>query len=368
MPYRSGSVNNVGLQCVKCQYEITAVQNYLECDICHGTYHLKCENLLGKHINLIAEEPSWLCKNCKTKSQKVGAVNTESYKRKLNDTQSKSTESLAKKANIEGTSDDKFDKLMSLIATSHAELKSLMETMEVTITEVKVNQSFLSEQFDSINKKIDNVTSDQKNLKKDFGVLAKSQNDTSRIVSNLQYEIDILKQRDLANNIIVGGLPKNADPSSTITKIMKILDMKTTIEDITEARILTNKNNEPHSLQINNNEIQKNLMIVKFKRNEDKKELMEKKKSKKSIFTFELGLNTNRDDQIYIRDHVTSFKMNLFRETKILKDQLKFKHLWMNETRILLRKDDASKIYSINSTADLEYIKKINFNQNNITH
>lgn len=99
-------------------------------------------------------------------------------------------------------------------------------------------------------------------------------------------------------------------------------------------------------------------MIVKFINEEKKDEFLRKKKSKGSLLSTELGLNTNTDQQIYIRDQLTPFKMNLFREAR-MKDTLNFKFLWMNGPNICLRKQEHSKVYVITSHLDIKKIETL---------
>lgn len=351
MPFRSGSPHNVGLICEKCELDITQIQNFMQCDNCNKNYHLKCLNILGKHINLIAEETSWLCKKCKSSCQNSNYETPESLKRKSNDPHTSSSNQ-PKKMNTQKSppslpsSDDKLDKILNL-----------MGKMEEAIQEVKVNQDFLSGQFDTLNKKIETISTDNTQLKKEFKVIKEKQIENSSTIFDILSEIDVFKQKELENNVIIGGLPNNTDPETTIMNVMKTLEMKTTIDDISELRILVNKSTSLGNTQ--NAQNTKNSMLVVFKNKEDKTEMIAKKKQKKTLFTYEIGLNSKRDDQVYIRDHLTSYKMQLFKDSKTLKESLKFRYLWMNGSRILLRKDETSKIYSINSKNDLEKINLI---------
>lgn len=83
---------------------------------------------------------------------------------------------------------------------------------------------------------------------------------------------------------------------------------------------------------------------------------MDKKKTKRSLFANEIGLNTAPDRQIYIRDHLTTFKMKLFQEAKKIKYNLEFKYLWVKNSRIFLRQQADSVVYSIQSRNDINKI------------
>lgn len=227
----------------------------------------------------------------------------------------------------------------------HVELKNV-------VLEVKKSQDFLSEKFDELNLKINKLTGEHKIFKKQLQGLQDQQNEHSITINKLETEIDILHQKDLEKNVIVGGLPHNTDLNLAIKNILEKLETKCSINDISEISHLYNKKqNKPDSNP-------QSLVLVKFKTADAKYELIQKKKLKRTLFVQEIGLNSSPDKVIYFRDHLTLYKNNLFKACKEFKEEQQFKFLWINGSNILIRKHEESKVYAIQSRNDIDKLQK----------
>ncbi len=79
-------------------------------------------------------------------------------------------------------------------------------------------------------------------------------------------------------------------------------------------------------------------MVAKFKDLECKQNFLFKKYEKRSLLSREVGLNVSADQQLYIRDQLTNYKMKLYREARIIKEKYNYKYLWMKNAKIYLRK------------------------------
>lgn len=78
------------------------------------------------------------------------------------------------------------------------------------------------------------------------------------------------------------------------------------------------------------------MLKMKFNNIETKHEILEKKKYKRTLLSYEVGLNTAPDQQIYIREELTNFKRLFFKEGISLKELLHFKFLWANDSKIYI--------------------------------
>lgn len=346
MPYHSADQKNSSAiyNCHKCQSKITEVQHCVECDNCHKYFHLRCEGVVGQHIARSMDE--WFCKSCKT------ASSNDSNKRTIADTSPEDLHSSKKRQNLlqspANNDDSKLDKILICLNNLQSSQNDLANTVKI----VKENQEFISLQFDVINKKLNEVEIEQKRMKKDMSSVQNIQDDHSNIIYSLEAEVDSFKQMELENNVIIGGLPKNFDENIVVQNIMSTLKTNCSMNDVESVIKLNNKQNNLHATVQESDKISPYL-LVKFKSKEAKMELVKKKIEKKSLFTNEIGLNTSSDRQIFIRDHITSYKMNLFNECKKIKTQFQFKYLWMSGSKILMRKLEKSKVHSINSRNDV---------------
>lgn len=111
------------------------------------------------------------------------------------------------------------------------------------------------------------------------------------------------------------------------------------------------------------------LLVIKFKDAASKTELMLKKKQNmQNLFSNQIGFNDPGESQIFIRHHFTHFRQFLFRETRKIKQEFKFKYLWYNNSKIFIRKDEKSKVpihYQFTNRfiklKDSSRIRKVNF-------
>lgn len=342
------------VNCDKCCATILEISNYVDCDECGKNYHLKCEGIFGQHIARVSNSVKYVCKECR--SNVVSTVQdseTENTKRKTMESSPVNNQN-SKRVNNQASPSLQFDneqinKLFQFIQEVHNDLKS-------DITEIKTNQEFLSNKFDDFNLKINELSKEHKQFKKDLQLVQTQHNDQTQIINKLEADVDSFHQKELNNNMIIGGLPQKTDAKNAMNNIMNTLNTDCSITDISDLFFLHNKQTAVTATQKQTNQ-NTSLLLVKFKNYNAKLELIEKKKQKRSLFVNEIGLNSPSDAQIYFRDHVTPFKMNLFKECKDLKDQINFKHLWMNNSQILLRKTDQSKVFSIHSRNDLIKLK-----------
>lgn len=356
MPYHYGAIRS-DIKCAKCQIFITEIQNYVECDVCKQNFHLKCAGLYGLHITRTSNEKDWKCKSCRT--SEIGTQKDESKRRAESSPENDSNKRRnTNKSPNNICTESQFDKLLrklDYLENSQTEIKSIMN-------DVKSNQEFLSDQFDNLKSELQKVTIEQNKMKKNCNILQTEQNNHSKIIADLESQVDSLKQKELENKIIISNLPKsNFDKTELLTNIFDKIQSTCTVNDIKNVEIIPTKDaqtTESSTSKTNQNK-SKCFMIVTFNNEEKKIEFMEKKKSKGSLMSNEVGLNSGTDQQIYIRDQLTQFKMKLFREARILKDSLNFKFLWMNGSNICLRKQEHSKVYIISSQIDIKNIETL---------
>lgn len=63
--------------------------------------------------------------------------------------------------------------------------------------------------------------------------------------------------------------------------------------------------------------------------------------------------------QIYFREHLSNFQIQLYREAKAIKVNHYFKHLWIKNNIIHMRKTDDSKVYVVHSRNDIISIENL---------
>lgn len=325
------------LNCQKCTEKISEVSHYLECDKCKRIFHLKCAGIAGINVARASSKDTWLCKECKD-------PDTETGKRRNNENSPENTPTQKRKNTqvtpSKASDSDKLDAILQNMSDTNKRLDELISI----VSDVKENQLFLSNQIDELNLKYEKLWKENDQLKKEVNNVKSHQKEQAEQIVSLQADIDVFQQSNLANNVIIGGVPNNIDEKNALSSIMTVLKTDCSINDVKEIIKL------PNTMQNNQNS---QLLLVKFKLNSAKMEFVVKKKEKKSLFVNELGFNAPADRQIFVRDHVTSYKKKLFNECREIKEQFNMKYLWMNGSNILMRQQERSKVFAIASMNDL---------------
>lgn len=347
MPYVSAENHNDSdaINCHCCDKEISLIEHYLKCDKCSRIFRPKCLGITGININRAASNDTWYCKECKSSTP-------VQLKRK----NSPDKDPVSKR--IDNRSSPHIDKLDQILNAINGLNVKYSEIKKVT-TEIQTNQKIICQQLHELNKKVENVSKENDLIKKNVIKLEKNQIEQYKLINVLEAEVDTHNQNMLTNNLIIGGLPHNTDPRNAMEKIMSSLKTKCTIDDVDKLIFLSSKQSQPSNSASTRSDKSAPLLLVKFKNINAKLEIKQKKKEKRSLFVNEIGLNSGSDKQIFIRDHVTQYKKNLFNECRVVKSTYDFKFLWMDNSRILIRKQENSKIYSINNRNDLNHLVSI---------
>lgn len=122
------------------------------------------------------------------------------------------------------------------------------------------------------------------------------------------------------------------------TKIAKHLDITVTVPETT--RIILSDNRHP-------------IIVAKLDTIEMRRNFTRANKTKKLNANM-LSSNWTTDSKIYINERLTKEKRILYLKTRSTAKASNFKFIWINNTDILIRKDEHSKILQIRSSTDLK--------------
>lgn len=137
------------------------------------------------------------------------------------------------------------------------------------------------------------------------------QTQNSTLIEEFQRKLDLIKQHDLANNIIIVGLPQT-DPHNVVNSVIKNLNADLSSEDIDESKILrkisNNENRSKNNIDENENDI---TFLVSFKNIKMIENFMNNNNEKKIILIRELKRcnRIEKDKIIHIRDHIINYKL-----------------------------------------------------------
>lgn len=353
MPVYKGEENRASVKCLECSSDVTEMQTLFKCDVCSNNFHPRCVGIHGQHLTRALNNPDWICKQCKPNTP-VSTTVGEELKRKTTPPLNPNT--TAKKQNIQYYSDtqttsaynqDQLNQMFQFMQNSHTEIMAKVNNVISTVGEVKDNQLHLSHQIDTINNKIQSLTKDQLQVRKDINHLYGKNSQHVEKISKLEAEVDALNQQSIQNNVIIAGLPVDANHIHILSNIMSKIEANCTINDIQDTEIIKSK----MQLSSGNNA---NLLLVKFKTIDSKNEFMNKKYKKRSLLCSEIGLNTSSDKQIFVRDHLTPFRLSIFKYAREFKEKHNYQFVWLKNSIIYLRKTETSQVHIIKTQYDLD--------------
>lgn len=156
-----------------------------------------------------------------------------------------------------------------------------------------------------------------------------------------------IKQEKLENHFNINGLPQltKEETVEVVVKIANELNINLTPTDIEDINYFNNKRTNKHDY------------VFELKNKDQKKEFINKRKSKLiyvnnnlEVFSVNSNSSTINDNRsrIFINDHLTKFNHNLLNHAKSLKN-CQYKYVWYKFGRIFAKQSDNSEIINIRS-------------------
>ena len=103
---------------------------------------------------------------------------------------------------------------------------------------------------------------------------------------------------------------------------------------------------------------QHNPIICKFTRRLARNEVLKNRKSATNITSEALILDCESDLKIGVYQHLTPRLQELLHESKMFQKTFHYKYCWTKEFKILLRKEDDSEIIKIETSRQLETLRR----------
>lgn len=314
-----------------CGKNITKSQAVFECSTCKNLYHPHCKGIIGNHITRKAADASWYCS---TACESLSGDTTSTVP--------------TSNSNIETV----LNTLIARIDQESADVKSMF-------AEIQKSQNFVCKELDDIKLELTKVTAENKILTEQCRELQEVTKHQTIKVNALESQLDLLYQRDMDNNLIIAGIPDNTNPPDQILRnVFERINCTDALADVISINYIT-RNRTVH------NKTHKNsldfMILVKFGKPETKQLVQRNKRSIKSmLFANEIGFQIEKDQQIFFRDHLTPYRLQLYRDAQHLKKEHNYKYLWIQNGNILFRKDEGTKIIKITSRNDFEKIQGTN--------
>lgn len=208
----------------------------------------------------------------------------------------------------------------------------------------------LNKRIDSLESQNNDILSEFKSLKKDFADLSKQHKKLSEEFTIVKRELNKLNQKSVDSDVIFTGIPDNPKENllDTVNGALKHLNIKLKPSDVNSVFRMRSKNNQTGFSPI---------CLELFSRTVSGLIFHEQKIQGPALLnTLLTSLPANDLRKIYIKRRLSRYNLHLMSEARKFRAEHNFKFLWFQNTDILLKESESSRIFQIRSEEDLQKI------------
>jgi len=285
--------------CNKCSVNITKASS-IQCNDCDLTWHAKCQQLTKEDIDYLKEANNiWRCSKC-------ASAKRASFR-------------LENPTNIES---NELHEIKEIIL-------QLRDCFQNHKDDTAKNFEILNTKFNAIDK----IITENQALKTH--------------ISQLEKQIESIERRQIANDIIIDGVPENKNENCAI--LIKNIGKQLSV-NINDSMI-----NDCHRIGFNHNNTRPRRILVSFSNHQLKVDFLKARQIFRNFSSKYIDIQP--DVPIYIRENLTTKGNKLFKEARDLKKQLNFQFVWTKNAIIFLRKNETDKIIRVDSEDTIQNIK-----------
>ncbi len=225
------------------------------------------------------------------------------------------------------------------------ELKQRGETAELKkvvrkqcIETLNDENQMMKKEMQAMREEISNIKTENKKIRRKLERLEFQLHAKAEKAEDLKTKVDEIEQKQLERNIRIVGLPEENEGDSDLSNIQKLarkeMDINLKQSDITEIYRVGKKNDKKKHRDI----------IIKFKQKTVRDKFYQ---SRKNI------MHKDDQDQIYINEHLTENRANVFFAARKLVKGKKIHSTWSQRGNILVRKSEGDQPKQIRSHKEL---------------
>lgn len=229
---------------------------------------------------------------------------------------------------------------------------------------------FISEKFDLITKRIDNLETKYTSVEKENKCLKAEVLRLSKCMDQHEEEINNMQQYSRRDCVEIAGLPQQMGENTNdlVIKVGALIGLSLSETDISVSHRLpqsTGKESYSSRLRPRDGAASSSLnaanqfpkVIVKFTRREVKEAFYNGRKHLRDKTTQDIGMGRSSNNRIYISESLSPRNKELFAKSPKFKKENMFKYIWTHSGRIYLRKNKDSPAYTITKLQDLDNLR-----------
>ncbi|KAH6932228.1 hypothetical protein HPB50_003752 [Hyalomma asiaticum] len=292
--------------CLHCQERLTEPEPFIECSECTSTFHTgKCSGISVTTLKTKSEayRLAWRCTSCRR--QKI-------------------------RAQPQSASDDSDQQDIRLMLKNISSKLDQLLPLKDVVEGIEDSLQFWSEQYDELRKTTNKHEQEIKELKRRTERLEENEGN----VKQLAAEIDALEWKSRRLNLEINGI-KETEKENLIDKLNELATQlelpQLSANDVVAVHRLPSKKDKISGI------------ICRFARQNDRDLWWLNRKKLRDI-----------NDKVFFKENVTKQTRALLLETKNWATREKYKYVWHNNGRVLVRKADGEQAVVISSVGDLD--------------
>lgn len=248
-----------------------------------------------------------------------------------------------------------------LVDVLDTKLEEKLKPIYDSIGEVKASLKFLSDKYDSVDKRVGELEIKCQTVVQENTFLRAEVLRLSRSLDDVSNEIDNMNQYGRRDCCEISGLPveHGEDTNKLVINLGSQMGLNLTESDISVSHRLPNNNSYSSRLKQGkvNPVSQIPKLIVKFVRRDTKELFYKSRKHLKGITTKDLGLSRLAENKIYISESLSPRNREIFKACLKFKERNYFKYIWTQQGRIYLRKNSDTPTRIITCQDDLNNLQ-----------
>ncbi|XP_070547400.1 uncharacterized protein [Ptychodera flava] len=228
----------------------------------------------------------------------------------------------------------KIDDIQATLVVLTAKMDNLL-TMEHQLEELRKSVMFVSNSFDSFQREIQNLKSENTRLRDELKTTTDKLND--------------LQQYTCRNTLELTGIPQQEkeDTDAVVVKVAAAAGINITTKDIDISHRLPSRSQQQSHHQ-------PATIIVKFVRRRVRNQIYSARKNLKDKTTRSVGFTS--DNRIYINENLTPANKKLFFEANRQRNAKNWKFIWTNNGKTYERKNTGHPAIYVAIQSDLNRI------------
>lgn len=297
----------------------------MNCSRCSDTFHYFCVGLNEASFKkmLPMNKAKWKCPVCKGTSATPNETPFAVFQKYL---------------------DDKLDPLTEYIRKDLAQELIVIREKVSQFDEIKKSLEFLSAEYDRINKKMEQNQRDMQKIQTDNDALLEK----NRL---LEHRINVMELRQRRNNIEIQQIPekRTEDVLGIAKKIGEVVGFPLKNEDILACHRVQHQNkvaNRPRNIVVElPNARYRDQLLLSVK-------TFNRTHGTDKLNTKHIGYD-NREP-IFISEHLSPYYKTLHAKTRLVAKEKGIKYVWVQNGKILTRKNDNAPIIDIKDLNSLD--------------